>query len=90
MYVYILSIREVIMVQVTVYFSPTCPVCAKLKEYLKKKGVRYTSINVLDDEKARDEMIEKTGQLVVPQTEINGSFVIGFDKKALEEHLKNV
>lgn len=78
------------MAKVTVYFSPTCPVCSKAKEYLDKKGVIYTSINVLEDEKARDEMIEKTGQLVVPQIEIDGSFVIGFDKKALEEHLKDV
>ena len=35
-------------------------------------------------------MVEKSGQLSVPQIEINGKIIIGFDKEAIETELENV
>ncbi len=78
------------MADVKVYYSPTCPVCAKVKKYLDEKGVEYEQLDVVSDEDARDEMLEKSEQLAVPQIEINGKMIVGFDKNALESELKNV
>ncbi|NPA43464.1 MAG: hypothetical protein GXO27_05515 [Chlorobi bacterium] len=65
--------------RVTVYTTPTCPYCNKLKQYLNKHGIRYTDINVAADQRAAQEMVRKSGQRGVPQTDINGQIVIGFD-----------
>ncbi len=65
--------------RVTVYSTPSCPYCNKLKQYLNKHGIRYTDINVASDQKAAQEMVRKSGQRGVPQTDINGQIIIGFD-----------
>jgi glutaredoxin-like YruB-family protein len=65
--------------RVTVYSTPSCPYCNKLKQYLDKHGIRYTDINVASDQRAAEEMVRKSGQRGVPQTDINGQIIIGFD-----------
>ncbi len=70
---------------ITVYSTPTCPFCIKVKEFLKEKKVKYKEINVAEDRKALDEMVEKSGQMGVPVVEIDGKIIVGFDEKALEK-----
>ena len=70
---------------ITVYSTPTCPYCVKVKEFLKEKGLKYKEINVAEDRKELDNMVEKSGQMGVPVTEIDGKIIIGFDEKALEK-----
>ncbi len=65
--------------RVTVYSTPSCPYCNKLKQYLNKHGIRYTDINVAANPRAAEEMVRKSGQRGVPQTDINGRIIIGFD-----------
>ncbi|HII72391.1 TPA: hypothetical protein HA265_06570 [Candidatus Woesearchaeota archaeon] len=73
---------------VKVYSTPTCPYCKLAKEWLTQKGVKFQDINVAEDEAARDEMIEKSGQMGVPVIMIGEKIIVGFDLKALEEALK--
>jgi len=40
-------------------------------------------IDVSKDEKAREEMIEKSGQMGVPVIDIDGNIVVGFDKEKI-------
>ena len=75
------------MPKVKVYSTPTCPWCAKTKEFLKERGIEFEDIDVSTDVKGREEMISKSGQMGVPQIEINGKIIIGFDKEALEKEL---
>ncbi|MEM4268268.1 MAG: glutaredoxin domain-containing protein [Candidatus Woesearchaeota archaeon] len=74
---------------IKVYSTPTCPWCAKLKDYLKERKVEFEDFNVATDIRARREMIAKSGQLGVPQIEINGKIIVGFDKEAIDHELKN-
>lgn len=74
--------------QVKVYSTPTCPYCHMAKEYLKANNVPFQDINVAADEKAADEMQQKTGQLGVPVIEIGNTIIVGFDKDAINEALK--
>lgn len=73
---------------VTVYTTPTCPWCTTVKNYLRKNGVRYTEVDVASDQGAAQNMVSKSGQQGVPQTEIDGQMVIGFDQKKLNELLE--
>ena len=73
------------MTKVKVYSTPTCPWCIKAKEYLKQKGIDFQDINVAENEVAKNEMIEKSGQMGVPVLDINNEIIIGFDMDAIEK-----
>lgn len=75
------------MANVLIYSTPTCPWCHKTKEYLKEKGISFTDINVAEDQAKAQEMIQKSGQMGVPVTDIDGTIIIGFDKPALNKAL---
>ena len=66
--------------RVTVYSTPTCTWCNALKTHLNVNGVRYTDIDVSRDQKAAEAMVKKSGQQGVPQIDINGTVIVGFDK----------
>jgi glutaredoxin-like YruB-family protein len=73
--------------RVTVYSTPTCSWCNTLKTHLKKNGIRYTDIDVSRDQNAAQEMQRKSGQMGVPQTDINGEIIVGFDKTRINNLL---
>jgi len=72
---------------VTVYTTPTCSWCTTIKRYLEENNIRYREINVAADQKAAEAMVRKSGQQGVPQTEINGQIVVGFDKTKINSLL---
>jgi len=74
--------------QVTVYTTPTCTWCTTLKTYLDQKQIRYREINVASDTSAAEVMVRKSGQQGVPQTEINGQMIVGFDKNRINQLLE--
>ena len=55
------------------------------KAFFKDNNVAYEEKDVAIDMKARDEMIEKSGQLGVPVINIDGQIVVGFDKDKLSQ-----
>lgn len=75
------------MADLKVYSTQTCPWCRKLKDYLTDKGIEYEDIDVSADQEAARQMVEKSGQMGVPQTEVNGKFIVGFDPEAIEKEL---
>lgn len=72
---------------VKIYSTPSCVYCKMTKEFFKKNNVAYQDFNVGEDEKAREEMIKKTGQMGVPVIEIDDKIVIGYDEATLKELL---
>ncbi len=73
--------------KVKVYSTKTCPWCHKAKEFLKEKGIKFEDINVGANQKAANEMVEKSGQMGVPVIDIDGKIIVGFDKEELEKAL---
>jgi glutaredoxin-like YruB-family protein len=73
--------------KVKIYTTTTCPWCMKTKEFLKANNVKYQEVNVGEDEKARNEMFEKSGQFGVPVTDVSGTVIVGYDKEALKKAL---
>ncbi len=78
------------MNRIKVYSTATCPYCHMLKEFLKEKGLEFDDIDVAADQEAAREMVEKSGQMGVPQTEINGKIIIGFDRPAIEREIESM
>jgi glutaredoxin len=58
-----------------------------LKDFLNEKKIKYVDVDVSTDKKAAQEMISKSGQMGVPQIDINGKIIVGFDKEAIESEL---
>ncbi len=68
---------------VKLFSTPACVYCVTLKEFLKENNIDFEEIDVSKDEKLKEEIIEKSGQIGVPVLEIDGQIVAGFDKKKI-------
>ena len=69
------------MQPVKIYTTPFCPYCVRAKSLLGKKGVAYEEVDVMMDDKARDEMLAKSGGArTVPQIFIGETHVGGCDE----------
>ncbi|MDP4086678.1 MAG: glutaredoxin family protein [Bacillota bacterium] len=69
------------MNQITVYTTNSCPYCVMMKNFLRNQGLPFNEVNVQQDPVAANRLVAMTGQLGVPQTEINGQWIYGFDPK---------
>ncbi|MDY6964665.1 MAG: glutaredoxin family protein [Halobacteriota archaeon] len=73
--------------KVIIYTTPACPFCKMTKEFLEENEIEYKDVDVSLDEDAAKEMVDKSGRFSVPQIDIDGTVMIGFDKESLEERL---
>jgi len=72
--------------KVKVYTTPTCPYCLMLKEFLKEKGIEFEEIDLSLEENQKkffEEVFPKSQNLGVPQIEIDGKIIVGFDKEEI-------
>jgi glutaredoxin len=79
--------------KIKLFATTTCPYCKKEKDFLDSNGIKYEYLLVDINPIALQEMVEKTGQMGVPVTEIiyeDGDYdlIIGFDQKRLSKILK--
>lgn len=72
---------------VTVYSTPTCPWCTRVKDYLNYKEVKFKEINVAQDRDGALEMIQKSGQRGVLVIDIDGNIIIGFNQAEIDRLL---
>ncbi len=72
---------------ITVYTTPTRPYCLMLKEFLSDNNLEFKNIDATEDQRAAIEIMERTGQMGVPITEINDEIIIEFDLQKLKEKL---
>jgi len=73
--------------RVTVYTSPGCPACGTVKTYLRRHGIGFREVDISRDQQAAEKIIRRSGQRAVPQTDINGRIVVGFDQDKLDRLL---
>mgnify|MGYP000028113172 CR=1 FL=1 len=74
---------------VKVYSTTTCPYCKMETAWLKSKQIRFEEVKVDQNQDEANTMIQKTGQMGVPVTEIQypdrkSEFVIGFNEPQLK------
>jgi glutaredoxin len=58
-----------------------------VKSFLTDSKITFKELNVAEDKVAREEMLRKSGRMAVPQIEIDGEIIVGFDKAKLKETL---
>ncbi len=73
--------------KVVIYSTPTCPYCKRAKDYLSRKGIHYTDIDVAQDREKAKEMTQKSGQMSVPVIIIGDEIVVGFNQVQLDKLL---
>lgn len=76
------------MAKVKVYSTQSCPWCHKAKEFLKEHNIEFENKDVGEDENARKEMIDASGQMGVPVLDIDGTIIVGFDVEKIKSALK--
>lgn len=67
------------MAKVIVYTTNICPYCHAAKALLKSKGVEFTEINIENDPRKRQWLVQETGMTTVPQIFIDDKSYGGFD-----------
>jgi glutaredoxin-like YruB-family protein len=73
---------------VTLYSTPSCSWCTKIKEHLRANNIHFREIDVAANPKMAEVMKSKSGQLGVPQTDINGQMIVGFDRPKIDKLLE--
>jgi glutaredoxin-like YruB-family protein len=74
--------------RVTVYSTPTCSWCNTLKTWLKSNNIAFSDIDISRDQRAAEDLVKRSGQQGVPQTDVNGQIVVGFNQPRLKELLE--
>jgi glutaredoxin-like protein NrdH len=74
------------MNEVTVYSSPLCAPCERLKRHLREKGVAFKVIDVMMDEEA-GAFLESRGIRSTPVLSVGGEFLVGFDPMRIDQLL---
>jgi len=75
------------MTKTIVYSSQTCPWCKVAKDFLKENNIEFESKDVGADLVARNELMQKSGQLGIPVLDIDGTIIVGFNQQAIKEAL---
>jgi glutaredoxin 3 len=76
--------------EVKVYSTTTCPYCIMEKQWLDANKITHKVVYVDLDHKEARNMINNTGQMGVPVTELtledgNKKYIVGFDKLELKK-----
>jgi len=70
---------------IVIYTRNRCSYCAMAKQLLQSKGVEWAEINIEAEAGRRDEMIERSGRMMVPQIFIGETHVGGFTELSAME-----
>lgn len=72
---------------VILYSTPKCFGCQQVKEFFRNHKIAYVMKDVSRDDAARLEMVKKSNGLSVPVVDFNGTIIIGFDQRRLNEFI---
>ena len=79
------------MKKIKIYTANFCPFCVKAKSLLKKKNIKFSEIDVSDDEELREKMTKMAnGARSVPQIFADDVHIGDCDKLYKLEHEKKL
>ena len=76
------------MKNVTIYSTQTCHFCHMTKDFFKENNITFTDLDITSDEKNKEEMLERSGQMSVPVIFVGDEMVVGFNESKLKELLE--
>jgi len=73
--------------KIIAYLKPTCGWSQGVRAVLKKYDLPYEDRNIIDDPSQRQEMVEKSGQMLSPCVEIDGKMLPDISGAEVETYL---
>ncbi|MEI7682925.1 MAG: glutaredoxin domain-containing protein [Candidatus Saccharibacteria bacterium] len=73
---------------IVIYSADWCAFCHAAKDYLDKKGLKYTIKDIESDPANAQEVVEKSGQMGIPVLDIDGTIIVGFDRPKIDAALQ--
>ncbi len=75
---------------IKVYSHLGCSWCQEAKNFFVLNKIKFKEYDISLSDKAREEMLKKSGQLDVPVIEIGGMMIVGFNQNAMEIALQQM
>lgn len=60
-----------------------------MTNYLQEQNIPFEEVNVQIDVEAAQKLVAETGEMGVPQTKLNGQWILGFNPDAVQKALAN-
>jgi glutaredoxin-like protein NrdH len=76
--------RSFAMAEIKVFTATGCGNCMQVKDYLKKAGLEFTELNIVESKEAAEEL-KKLGFMSVPVVICGDKTILGFNKAKLDE-----
>ena len=76
--------------RVRLFIKPYCGWCHEAMEWLDARSVKYQTLDVISDAKARKEMLQLSGQTLAPVIDVDGEVLADFDTDQLEVFWKRL
>ena len=76
--------------KIRLFIKPNCGWCHEAIDWLDDRGLKYETLDVSGDSKARQEMFELTGQTLAPVIDVDGEILADFDTDQLERFWKEL
>lgn len=74
---------------IKIYTTPACHYCHMAKEYFKANNYTYEEISLVGNPTAQQLVMGKTGMVAAPIIEINGKFIVGFNRQEIDKAVTN-
>ena len=69
--------------KIRLFIKPFCGWCAQAMDWLDDHGIKYEVLDVIEDEKAYDEMYRLSGQTLAPVIDVDGRILADFGAREL-------
>jgi glutaredoxin len=76
--------------RVRLFVKPYCGWCREASDWLDEHGIAYQVLDVMEDDRAYDEMVRLSGQTLAPVIEVEGEVLADFDASELAEFWKRL
>ena len=67
-----------------VYTGAGCPACSTAKTYLRRRGIGFRKIDIARDQHVAERLAQRSGQMAVPQIDIDGHLIVGFNQARID------
>jgi len=73
--------------KIVAYLNPTCGWSQGVRAVMRKYDLAYEDRDIINDAAQRQEMIEKSGQMLSPCVEVNGQMLADISGEEVETYL---
>jgi len=75
------------MINVTVYYTKSCPFCSRVKAFLDKNDISFVGVDLEENKFAVNKLKEDLDEIRLPITKIGDEYILGYDITKLKKSL---